>query len=137
MMAPKNLLTPRLWIAEGFLVEGNRVQNVDTSQAGLNLIKNWFVERNLLLAYASIWNFDRGKLVIPSVFMKYNLLEAMEKGHNQATKVVRRIRSELGKIRTLSAILSFSKKIFKKAYFNARVVEICRTLCRVLEKRVK
>ena len=61
----------------------------------------------------------------------------MIKSHGQATKVVRRIRSELGKIRTLSAITSFSKEFFKKAYFNAGAVEIYRTLCRVLEKRVK
>ena len=137
MMAPKNLLIPRLWIAKGFLVEGNWVHNVDASQVGLNLIKNWFAERKLLLPYASIWNFDRGKPVILSVIIKYNLLVTVEKGHNQATKLVRRIRSELGKIRTLSGILSFSKEFFKKAYFNAREVETCRTLCRVLEKRVK
>ena len=69
--------------------------------------------------------------------MKYNLLETVETSHIQANKVVRRIRSELGKIRTLPAITSFSKDFFKKTYFNARVVEIYRTLCRVLEKSVK
>ena len=61
----------------------------------------------------------------------------MVKSHGQATKVVRRIRSELGKIRTLQAITSFSKEFFKKTYLNARVVSIYRTLCRGLEKRVK
>ena len=69
--------------------------------------------------------------------MEYNLLEIVTKSHDQATNVVRRIRSELGKIRTLSAILSFSKAFLKKAYFNARAVEIYSTLCRVLENRVK
>ena len=69
--------------------------------------------------------------------MECNLLETMVKSHGQATKVVRRIRSEFGKIRTLPAITSFSKEFFKKAYFSARAVETCRTLCRVLEKRVK
>ena len=61
----------------------------------------------------------------------------MVKSHGQATKVVRRIRSELGKIRTLPTITSFSKEFFKKIYFNARAVEVYRTLCKVLEKRVK
>ena len=69
--------------------------------------------------------------------MDYDFLETMEKGHNQVSKVVRRIRSELGKIRTLPPIILFSKEFFKKIYFNARAVEIYRTLCRVLEKRVK
>ena len=91
----------------------------------------------MFFPYSSIWNFDRGKLVILDVFMEYNILETMVKSRGQATKVVRRIRSELGKIRTLPAITSFSKEFFKKIYFNARVVETCRTLCGVLKKRVK
>ena len=77
----------------------------------------------MFVPYSSTWNFDRGKIVIPSVFIEYNLLETVEKGHNQATKVVRRIRSELGKIRTLPTILSFFKEFFKKAYFNAKAVQ--------------
>ena len=126
-MPPKNSLNPRLWIAEGFLNEGNWVRDVDTLQTGLNLFKEWFAERKLFAPHASIRNFDQGKLVIPSVFM----------GYGQDNKEVRRTKGELGKIRTLLAITSFSKEIFKKAYFSARAVEIYRTLCKVLEKRVK
>ena len=91
----------------------------------------------MFVPYSSIWNFHQDKIAISSVFIEYNLLETVVKSCGQVTKVVRRIRSELGKIRTLSAILSFSKEFFKKTYFNARALEIYRTLCRVLEKRVK
>ena len=132
-MTPNNLLSSRLWIAEGFLDTSNWLWNDNALQTGLN----WFAERKLFVPCSSIWNFDTGKLVIPSVFIEYNLLETVIKSHNQATKVVRRKRSELGKIRTLPAITSFSKDFFKKMYFNVRAVEIYRTLCKVLEKRVK
>ena len=120
-MPPKNLLNPRLWIAEGLLDKSNRVWDVDTSQTGLNLFKRWFAERKSFTPHACIWSFDRGKLVIPSVFM----------GYDQATKIVRRVKGELGKITTLSAITSLSKELIKKEYFYARAVEICRTLSRV------
>ena len=69
--------------------------------------------------------------------MEYNLLETIVKSHSHSTKVVRRTRSELDKIRILPEITSFSSEIFKKAYFSARALEVCRTLCRVLEKKVK
>ena len=91
----------------------------------------------MFVPYSSIWKFDRGKLAILSVFMEYNLLKTVVKSHSQSTKVVRKIRSELDKIRILPEIPSFSSTIFKKAYFSAKALEVCRTLCRVLEKRVK
>ena len=46
-MAPKNSLSPRLWIVEGLLVKSNWVQNVNTSQDGLN----WFAKRKLFIPY--------------------------------------------------------------------------------------
>ena len=85
---------------------------------------SWFVERKLCVPYSNIWNFDRGKLVILSVFIEYYLLETIVKGNSQATKVVRRIRSELDKIRILPAIKSFSKEIYKKAYFSANAAKV-------------
>jgi len=49
----------------------------------------------LFSQHANIWNFDLGKLVVPSVFMDYDLLEAMEKNYDQAIRVVRRIDGEI------------------------------------------
>ena len=46
--------------------------------------------------------------------MNYDLLKTMEKSYDQVTKVVRREKGELGKIRTLPTITSFSKEFFKK-----------------------
>ena len=114
----------------GLLDKSNWVWDANISQTGLNLFKKWFAERKLFSPHASIWSFDREKLVIPSVFMDYDFLETVVKSYDQATKVVRREKDELGKTRTLLAITSFSKEIFKKAYFNSRAVEIDSTLCK-------
>ena len=38
-----------------------------------------------------MWNFDLGKLVVPSVFMDYDLLEAIAINYDQASRVVRNI----------------------------------------------
>ena len=132
-MVLNNSLSLRLWIAEGLLNKNTWVGNCDVSRTDLN----WFAERELFVTCSSIWNFDRGKLVIPNVFMEYNLLETIVKSHSQVTKVVRRTRSEPHKIRILPSITSFSKEIFKKAYFNAKALEVYTILCRILEKRVK
>ena len=37
-----------------------------------------------------MWSFDLGKLVVPSVFMDYDLLEAIAIKYDQAIRVVRR-----------------------------------------------
>ena len=91
---------------------------------------NWFAERKWFVPYSYIWNFDRGKLVIPNVSIEYNLLEAVIKNHSQVTEVVRRTRNEPGKIRAQSAVTSSFIENFKISRSNARVAEMCRTLCR-------
>ena len=68
----------------------------------------------MFVPYDSICNFDRGKLVIMSVFMEYSLFETVVKSHNQVTKIVRRTRSQLDEIKILLAITSFSKGIFQE-----------------------
>ena len=67
----------------------------------------------MFVPYSIIWNFDRGKLVILSVFIEFHLLETVVKSHSQVTKVVRRTRNEPDKITTLSAVTSSFKEIFK------------------------
>ena len=126
-MVPYRSLRPRLWITEGLLNKNTWVRNCDVSQTGLN----WFVERKLFVPYSSIWNFDRGKLVIPSVSIEYNPLETVMKIHSQVTEVVRKTRNEPSKIKFPPTITSSFKEIFKVVYFNARAVEINRTLCRI------
>ena len=37
-----------------------------------------------------MWNFDLGKLVVPSVFMDYDLLEAIAINYDQDIRMVRR-----------------------------------------------
>ena len=69
-------------------------------------------------------------MIIPNVSIEYNLLKTVMKIHSQVTEVVRRTRNEPGKIRIQPAITSSFKENFKISYFNARVVEMCWTLCR-------
>ena len=83
-------LNPRLKIVDGQYDKGNWVRDTKTSQTGLVLFKKWFLERNLFSPHANIWNFGLGKLVVPSVFMDYELLEAIEKNYDQAIRVIRR-----------------------------------------------
>ena len=90
-----NSLNPRLRIADGLYDKGNWVKDAQTSQTGLNLFKKRFTERKLFAPHANKWNFDLRKLVVPSVFMDYDLLEAMAKNYDQATRVVRRVDSEI------------------------------------------
>ena len=93
-----------------------------------------FVERKLFVPYSTIWNFDRGKLIIPNVSIEYNPLETVMKSHCEVTEVVRRTRNEPGKIRIQPAITSSFKENFKISYFNAKVAEMCRTLAELLER---
>ena len=72
-------LNPRLKIVDGLYDKGNCVRDAKTSQTGFSLFKKWFSERNLFAPHANIWNFDLGQLVVPSVFMDYDLLEVVAK----------------------------------------------------------
>ena len=45
--------------------------------------------------HAKIWNFELGKLVVPSVFLDYDLLEVVEKNYDQDIRVVRRTNGEI------------------------------------------
>ena len=83
-------LNPKLRIADGLYDKGNWVKDAVTAQTGLVLFKKWFSERKLFAPHANVWNFDLGKLVVPSVFMDYDLLEAISKNYDQAIRVVRR-----------------------------------------------
>ena len=51
------------------------------------------------------------------------------KSHSQVTEVVRRTRNEPSKIRAHSTVTSSFIENFKISRSNARVAEMCRTLC--------
>ena len=87
-------LNPRLKIANRLYDKRNWVRDTKTSQTRLSLFKKWFLERNLFAPHANIWNFDLGKLVVPSVFMDYDILEAVAKNYDSKIRVVRRIDGE-------------------------------------------
>lgn len=68
-------LDPRLKIVDNLYDKGNWVRDAITTQSGLILFKKWFSERNIFSPNSNVWSFDLGKLVVPSVFMDYDLLE--------------------------------------------------------------
>ena len=79
----------------------------------------WVAVKKLFVIYNSVWNFDRGKLVILNVFIKFHHSETVENCHIQVTKVVRKTRKEPGKITTFSVIVSSFKQIFQVSHYYA------------------
>ena len=108
-MAPKSSLSIRLWIVEGLLDKNTWVQDCNFLRIGLN----WFAEKKCFVQCRSIYLFDRGKLVILSVFIKFHLFETIVRHRSQVIKVVRRTRNGPGKLTTLSMVSSSFKQIFK------------------------
>ena len=84
-------LDPRLRIANNLYDKGNWVRDATTDQFGLVLFTKWFLERNLFSPHSNVWNFYLGKFVVPSMFMDYDLLEAISINYHQAIRVVRNI----------------------------------------------
>ena len=95
---------------------------------------NWFAERKLFVPCSSVWNFDRGKLVIPSLSMKYNPLETVMKSHSQVIEVVGKTRSKPGKIRIKLVVTSSFIENCKVSHCNAWATKMCMTLCRAFEE---
>lgn len=87
-------LNPRLKIANGLYDKGNWVRDVFSSKIGLSLFKKWFSKRKLFSPHGNILNFDLGKLVVPNVFMDFDLLEAITKKYYLEIRVVRRLDGE-------------------------------------------
>ena len=62
------LKNPRMMLGQGLCHIENLLKDVDTSVGGMDLFKRWFSQRNQGTPMSNIWNFDVGKLVVPSVF---------------------------------------------------------------------
>lgn len=129
-MVPKSSLDLGLWIEEGLL--GKNTWAWDCNNSHTN--SNQFAEKKCFVLCRSIWIFDRGKLVILSVFLKFHLFETMVGCHSHITKFLRRIMNEPGKIIALSVVTSSFKQIFKISQPDARVAEMCGVLCIVFEE---
>ena len=57
-----------MMLGEGLYHRGNLLKDVDTSVGGMDLFKRWFSKRNQGNPMSNIWDFDVGKLVVPSIF---------------------------------------------------------------------
>ena len=127
---PYSSLSPRLWIAEGLLGKNTWVRDFNVSRTGLI----WVAGKKLFVPYSSVWNFDRGKLVIQSVFIKFCRFETVKQCHSQIIKVVRKTRIEPDKMTTFSAVVSSFKQIFMISHCNAWAAKMCRALRIVFEE---
>ena len=87
-------LNPRFKITDRLYDKKNWVRDAKTSQIGPSLFKKWFSEKKLFAPRGNIWNLDLGKLVVPNVFMVYDLLEFVAKNYYSIIRVVRRIDGE-------------------------------------------
>ena len=83
-------LNPRLRTIDGLYDKGNWVRDAMTTQTSFILFKKLFSKRNLFSQHSNVWNFDLGKLVVPSVFTDYDLFEAIARNYDQTMRVVRR-----------------------------------------------
>ena len=128
---PYSLSSPRLWIAEGLLNKNAWVWDFIVSQTDMI----WVVVKNLFVLYSSVWNFDRGKLVILNVFIKFHYFETAKNCHIQVTKVVRKTRNEPGKIITFLVIVSSFKPIFHVSHCYASAANMCISLHISFEER--
>ena len=91
--------------------------------------------KNLFVIHSSVWNFDRGKLVILNEFIRFRCFQTFERCHIQVTKVVRKARNEPDKLTTLSVIVSSFKPIFHVSNCYASAAKMCIALCISFEER--
>lgn len=79
---PKN---PRIMVAEGFYDKANWIRDAQVSVGGLGLFRKWFSERNLDTPLSNVWEFDIGKLIVPTVFFDSDLLVDLAKKYDPIT----------------------------------------------------
>lgn len=56
---------------------------------GLELFKKWFAKRKLDTPVRNVWEFDIGKLIIPTIFFDDDLLTNMAKKYDPINRVVK------------------------------------------------
>ena len=76
-------------VAEGFYDKANWVRDAQISVGGLDLFKRWFSERNNDSPMNNVWEFDIGKLTVPTVFFDSDLLKDLANRYDPITRWVR------------------------------------------------
>lgn len=81
-LIPKN---PRIAVAEGFYDKANWIRDAQVSMGSMGLFKKWFSERKLDNPLSNVWEFDIGKLIVPTVFFDSDLLVDLAKKYDPIT----------------------------------------------------
>ena len=84
-LIPKN---PRMLVGEGLYNQSNLLRDMDTTMGGMDLFKRCFSQRKKGPPLSNVWEFDVGKLVIPTIFLDVNLLVSLAKRYDPLTRVV-------------------------------------------------
>ena len=79
-LIPKN---PRVAIVEGFYDKANWVRDARVSMGGLELFRKWFSEKKLDNPLSNVWEFDIGKLIVPTAFFECDLLVDLAKKYER------------------------------------------------------
>ena len=72
-------------IVEGFYDKANWVRDAQVSMGGLELFKKWFSEQKLDTPMSNVWEFDIGKLTVPTIFFDSDLLVDLAKKYDPIT----------------------------------------------------
>ena len=56
---------------------------------GLELFKKWFLERNNDIPISNVWEFDIGRLTVPTIFFDSDLLKDLANRYDPITKCVK------------------------------------------------
>ena len=67
----------------------NCLKDVETSTSGLEIFRKWFFKRKHDTSLRNVWQFDIGKLIVPSIFFDYNLLIMITKRYDPVLRVVK------------------------------------------------
>ena len=128
-MRPFSLSSPRLWVAEGLLYEDLWVWDFALFQTDMI----WVAVKKLFVVGSSVWNFDRGKLMLLSVNSHY--FEAVEKCHIQEIEAGRKARNDPSKVTTFSVTVSPFMRVSQVSHWYASAANMCSVRRMIFEER--
>ena len=91
--------------------------------------------KKLFVVCSSVWNFDRGKLILLSVSIKFHYFEAVEKCHIQEIKASRKARNDPSKVTTFSVTVSPFIRVFQVSHWYASAAKMCFSRRMIFEER--
>ena len=130
-MRPFSLSSTKLWIAEGLLYEDLWVWDFAFFQTD----EIWVAVKKLFVVSSSVWNFDRGKLILLSVSIKFHYFEAVEKCHIQEIKAGRKARNDPSKVTTFSVTVSPFMRVFQVSHWYASATNMYSARRMIFEER--